>query len=151
MTITIQLQLKQLREFIEGIRETCNNVLQDLNELDKSIDKIQQQIEQEPPSITDLMNRIEQLELKLLEKDIKDTIKNTIKTAPRPSPFWDYPKDGIYDNSCSVCGIKGAWGLVCTRSDCPTKVTCGTPPPRLSSTIDAQGTSGCKISHEIKK
>ena len=53
-----------------------------------------------------------------------ETLSKTPKVAPPEYPVVNAPTIG-----CNVCGLRGSsvtqtWGYVCSRLDCPTKVTC---------------------------
>jgi hypothetical protein len=48
--------------------------------------------------------------------------------APAPAPMPLFPPVYLWKRGCAVCGIGAgghAYGYVCPRSDCPTRVTCG--------------------------
>ena len=58
--------------------------------------------------------------------------KQPLYTAPpqqaEPVPMPPFPPVSQWNRGCAVCGIGAdnkAYGYVCPRSDCPTRVTCG--------------------------
>jgi hypothetical protein len=45
-----------------------------------------------------------------------------------PTPMPPFPPVSLWKRGCAVCGIGAgghAYGCVCPRSDCPTRITCG--------------------------
>ena len=55
-------------------------------------------------------------------------LRAALAQQAEPVPMPPFPPVSQWNRGCAVCGIGAdgkAYGYVCPRSDCPTKVTCG--------------------------
>ena len=55
-------------------------------------------------------------------------LRAALAQQAEPAPMPPFPPVSQWNQGCAVCGIGAdgkAYGYVCPRSDCPTKVTCG--------------------------
>ena len=60
--------------------------------------------------------------------DALHALRAALAQQAEPVPMPPFPPVSQWNRGCAVCGIGAdgkAYGYVCPRSDCPTKVTCG--------------------------
>lgn len=58
----------------------------------------------------------------------RPTLREMAEPVQEPTPMPPFPPVSLWKRGCAVCGIGAgghAYGYVCPRSDCPTRVTCG--------------------------
>ena len=59
---------------------------------------------------------------------LRSALEQQAEPVQEPAPMPPFPPVSQWNRGCAVCGIGAdgkAYGYVCPRSDCPTRVTCG--------------------------
>ena len=110
--------VKVRKSEVKELEKAAETAITLLKELDANVDKLKrdkERLEEENVFLKGLIDKL---------TTPARTYPNTFGPSEWPTPQPPHTMKGY--TGCTTCGITGANGYVCPRTDCPSRVTCHT-------------------------